>query len=77
MTTTGNGKVALVTGANKGIGKAIAKGLARKGFTVFLGARDLDKGEAAAVELKREGDVRFCTAGCHRSCVRAGREGNH
>ena len=54
-----NGKAALVTGANKGIGKAIAKGLARKGFTVFLGARDLDEGEAAAVELKTEGDGRM------------------
>jgi NAD(P)-dependent dehydrogenase (short-subunit alcohol dehydrogenase family) len=59
MTTTGHGKIALVTGANKGIGKAIAKGLAQKGFTVFLGARDSEKGIAAAAELKAEGDVRF------------------
>ncbi|WP_158793595.1 SDR family oxidoreductase [Granulicella sp. L60] len=59
MTTDAHGKVALVTGANKGIGKAIAKGLARKGFTVFLGARDSEKGIAAAAELKAEGDVRF------------------
>ena len=59
MTTTGHGKIALVTGANKGIGKAIAKGLAQNGFTVFLGARDSEKGIAAAAELKTEGDVRF------------------
>jgi NAD(P)-dependent dehydrogenase (short-subunit alcohol dehydrogenase family) len=59
MTTTAYGKVALVSGANKGIGRAIAKGLARKGFTVFLGARDSEKGIAAAAELKAEGDVRF------------------
>jgi len=59
MTTLGNVKIALVTGANKGIGKAIAKGLAQKGFTVFLGARDSEKGIAAAAELKAEGDVRF------------------
>jgi NAD(P)-dependent dehydrogenase (short-subunit alcohol dehydrogenase family) len=59
MTTTRNRKVALVTGANKGIGKAIAKGLAQNGFTVFLGARDPEKGRAAAAELKTLGDVRF------------------
>ena len=59
MTTKCRGKVALVTGANKGIGKAVAKGLAQKGFTVFLGARDPEKGKAAAAELKAEGDVRF------------------
>ena len=52
-------KVALVTGANKGIGKAIAQGLARDGFTVFLGARDAAKGEQAATDLKADGDVRF------------------
>ena len=51
--------MALVTGANKGIGKAIARGLAQKGFTVFLGARDSEKGTDAAAELKAEGDVRF------------------
>jgi len=52
-------KVALVTGANRGIGKAIAQGLARDGFTVFLGARDASKGEQAAKDLKADGDVRF------------------
>lgn len=56
--TTNNGKVALVTGANKGIGKAIARGLARDGFVVYLGARDLEKGKAAAEELREEGEVR-------------------
>jgi NAD(P)-dependent dehydrogenase (short-subunit alcohol dehydrogenase family) len=40
--------VALVTGANKGIGLQIAKELAREGFTVLLGARRRDAGEAAA-----------------------------
>ena len=55
---TNNGKVALVTGANKGIGKAIARGLARDGFVVYLGARDLEKGKAAAEELREEGEVR-------------------
>jgi NAD(P)-dependent dehydrogenase (short-subunit alcohol dehydrogenase family) len=41
-------RVAVVTGANKGIGLAIAKDLAAKGFTVLLGSRDLERGEAAA-----------------------------
>jgi NAD(P)-dependent dehydrogenase (short-subunit alcohol dehydrogenase family) len=59
MTTNSNGKVALVTGANKGIGKAIARGLARNGFTVFLGARDNERGKAAVAELKIDGDVHF------------------
>lgn len=40
--------VALVTGANQGIGFEVAKGLAQGGFTVVVGARDLARGEAAA-----------------------------
>jgi NAD(P)-dependent dehydrogenase (short-subunit alcohol dehydrogenase family) len=56
--TTNNEKVALVTGANKGIGKAIARGLARDGFVVYLGARDLEKGKATQEELRAEGEVR-------------------
>jgi NAD(P)-dependent dehydrogenase (short-subunit alcohol dehydrogenase family) len=40
--------VALVTGANKGIGLQIAKDLAAHGFTVLVGSRNLDRGEAAA-----------------------------
>src|SRR5258706_7894006 len=40
--------VALVTGANKGIGLQIAKDLAAHGFTVLLGSRNLEQGEVAA-----------------------------
>jgi NAD(P)-dependent dehydrogenase (short-subunit alcohol dehydrogenase family) len=40
--------VALVTGANKGIGLQIAKDLSAHGFTVLVGARDLERGETAA-----------------------------
>jgi NAD(P)-dependent dehydrogenase (short-subunit alcohol dehydrogenase family) len=44
-------RVALVTGGNKGIGRVIVAGLARQGFTVYLGARDPGRGTAAATEL--------------------------
>jgi len=40
--------VALVTGANKGIGLQIAKDLAAHGFTVLVGSRNLKRGETAA-----------------------------
>jgi hypothetical protein len=40
--------VALVTGANKGIGLQIAKDLAARGFTVLVGSRNLGHGETAA-----------------------------
>lgn len=43
-----NQPVALVTGANKGIGLQIAKDLAAHGFTVLVGARNLEDGETAA-----------------------------
>jgi NAD(P)-dependent dehydrogenase (short-subunit alcohol dehydrogenase family) len=59
MSTIINKKVALVTGANKGIGKAIVQGLARDGFIVYLGARNAERGEAAAAELAVDGAVRF------------------
>lgn len=48
-------KHALVTGANKGIGFAIAKGLAEQGMTVWIGARDRERGEAAVAELTKDG----------------------
>ncbi|MDR9752486.1 SDR family oxidoreductase [Pseudomonas sp. SZMC_28357] len=55
-----NKRQALVTGANKGIGFAIAKGLAEAGMAVWMGARDRSRGEAAVAELRGEGlDVRF------------------
>jgi NAD(P)-dependent dehydrogenase (short-subunit alcohol dehydrogenase family) len=41
-------QVALVTGANKGIGLQIAKDLAKRGFTVLVASRSIEKGEAAA-----------------------------
>jgi len=47
-------KVALVTGANTGIGFQIAKALSDNGYTVYLGSRNLQKGEAAAAEIGGE-----------------------
>src|ERR1700689_3811847 len=43
--------VALVTGANQGIGLQIAKELAAKNFTVLVGSRNLERGEAAVKEV--------------------------
>lgn len=43
--------VALVTGANQGIGLQIAKDLTAQGFTVLVGSRNLARGEAAANEV--------------------------
>jgi NAD(P)-dependent dehydrogenase (short-subunit alcohol dehydrogenase family) len=48
-------KIALVTGANRGLGLEIARGLAEAGHTVVVGARDSRKGEAAAELLRAEG----------------------
>ncbi|MGF6765618.1 NAD(P)-dependent dehydrogenase (short-subunit alcohol dehydrogenase family) [Paraburkholderia sp. GAS33] len=53
-------QIALVTGANKGIGLEIVGTLARKGIRVLLGARNAKLGGAAAAQLKEEGlDVQF------------------
>ncbi|KAL0033099.1 hypothetical protein WJX79_003363 [Trebouxia sp. C0005] len=51
--------VALVSGANKGIGKEIARSLALKGYHVLVGARRKELGEAAAVELAEHGQVSY------------------
>jgi len=52
--------VALVTGANKGIGFEVARGIAKAGYVVLLGARNPTTGLVAAKTLTSEGlDVRF------------------
>ena len=46
-----NKSVALVTGANQGIGLQIAKHLVAHGFAVLVGSRNFESGEAAAKEV--------------------------
>ena len=50
-----NGKVALVTGASRGIGAAAARELARHGVKVVLAARSMDQTQAVADEIKSDG----------------------
>jgi NAD(P)-dependent dehydrogenase (short-subunit alcohol dehydrogenase family) len=48
-------RIALVTGANKGIGKEIVRQLGQAGFTVLVGSRDIGRGEVAVKELVADG----------------------
>lgn len=48
-------KTALITGANKSIGLETARQLLQNGYYVYLGSRDLQKGQQAAEQLKSEG----------------------
>jgi NAD(P)-dependent dehydrogenase (short-subunit alcohol dehydrogenase family) len=45
-------RVAIVTGANRGIGLEVVRQLAEREYRVVLGSRDIDKGEAAAKKLR-------------------------
>jgi NAD(P)-dependent dehydrogenase (short-subunit alcohol dehydrogenase family) len=68
------GKVALVTGASKGIGRAIAASYAAAGAKVMLSSRKLDQLQAAASEMDGETDVFAANAGdldAARACVEA------
>jgi NAD(P)-dependent dehydrogenase (short-subunit alcohol dehydrogenase family) len=49
--STNNQPVALVTGANQGVGFQIAKALAANGYAVYVGSRNLSNGEKAAAEI--------------------------
>ncbi|HET9367066.1 MAG TPA: SDR family NAD(P)-dependent oxidoreductase, partial [Candidatus Udaeobacter sp.] len=53
--TKPNGKVAFITGGNRGLGLETARELGKQGIVVVLGSRDSKKGEAAAAKLRDEG----------------------
>ena len=44
-------RIALVTGANQGVGLQVAKELVANGLTVLVGSRNFERGEAAATEI--------------------------
>jgi len=50
-----NGRVAFITGANRGLGLETARELGKQGIVVVLGSRDAKKGAAAAAKLRGEG----------------------
>ncbi|HTE17890.1 MAG TPA: SDR family oxidoreductase [Armatimonadota bacterium] len=54
--------IALITGANKGIGREIARQLGARGAVVLIGARDETRGEEAASALRAEGVDAHCVA---------------
>ena len=60
------GKVALLTGASKGMGRAMAEGLAENGARVMISSRKLDQCEATAAEInERCGDTRAFAFACN------------
>ena len=72
-----NSGTALVTGANKGIGRETARRLAAMGFKVWLGARDPLRGMAAVQAMRAEGlhvqwlDLDVTNEECVRAAARA------
>ena len=59
-----SGKIALVSGASRGIGEAIARGLAEHGAEVIVTSRDLEACEAVAASI-REGGGKAVALKCH------------
>lgn len=59
------GKVAVVTGGSRGIGRAVAGGLAAAGADVVVASRKLDACQAAADAIARDSGRRALAVGCH------------
>jgi NAD(P)-dependent dehydrogenase (short-subunit alcohol dehydrogenase family) len=69
-----DGKVAIVTGGSRGIGKAIASGMAHAGASVMLTSRKIDQLELAAAEIGGDVEVFAANAGhadAAQACVAA------
>ena len=60
-----SGKVALVTGGSRGIGRAIAGGLASAGADVVIASRKVDNCEAAAIDIAAATGRRVVPIACH------------
>jgi NAD(P)-dependent dehydrogenase (short-subunit alcohol dehydrogenase family) len=58
-----NNRIALVTGASRGLGRALAAGLAREGYDLILGARNAGDLEAAAGGIRARGGAVTAIAG--------------